>query len=277
MPYVTTDDGIELYYEATGAGTPLVFVHEFAGDHRSWEPQVRYFSRLYRCITFAARGYAPSDVPDVLEKYSQSRAVDDIVAIITGLGLQAAHVIGLSMGGYAALHLAIRRPELLQSIVIAGCGYGAEPPRREAFQQQSGAIASLFETAGSPVAAEKYANVAARWPYLRKDPRGWSEFLGQLGEHSAVGSALTLRGVQMRRPSLWECVEEMRRIATPTLIVTGDDDDACLEPALLMKRTIPRSGLLVLPRGGHATNLEEPDAFNRAVGDFLHAVKCARW
>src|ERR1700751_95865 len=110
MPHLTTDDGVKLYYEETGSGSPIVFVHEFAGDHRSWEPQVRYFSRRYRCITYSGRGYSPSDVPDTLNYYSQSHAVDDIVAVITGLGLQSAHVVGLSMGGYAALHLAIHRP-----------------------------------------------------------------------------------------------------------------------------------------------------------------------
>ena len=277
MPFVTTHDGVKLYYEETGSGTPIVFVHEFAGDHRSWEPQVRYFSRRYRCITFAARGYSPSDVPETLDSYSQSHAVDDIVAVITGLGLHSAHVVGLSMGGYAALHLAIRRPDLMKSAVIAGCGYGSEASRREAFQQFSGRIADLFATAGSAVAAEKYANVPERWPYLDKDPRGWNEFIGQLSEHSATGSALTLRGIQMRRPSIWELIEDMGRIATPTLIISGDDDDPCLEPSLLLKRTIPGSGLVVLPRVGHAINLEEPDRFNRALADFLHTVECGRW
>jgi len=277
VSYVTTDDGVRLYYEDTGSGVPLVFVHEFAGDHRSWEPQVRFFSRLYRCITFDARGYLPSDVPDDIEKYSQTRATDDIASIISGLELRSAHVVGLSMGGYAALHLGIRKPELVRSMVVAGCGYGSEPARREAFQDSSATIAGLFETAGSAIAADKYANVSPRWPYLRKDPRGWAEFLTQLSEHSPIGSALTLRGVQMRRSSLWDHVDEMRKITVPTLIVTGDEDDPCLEPALLMKRSIPGSGLVVLPHGGHAINLEEPEAFNRAVGDLLHAVELGRW
>ena len=262
MPYVTTEDGCNLYYEETGSGAPIVFVHEFAGDHRSWEPQVRYFSRLYRCITFAARGYKPSDVPESLDQYSQGHAVDDIVAVIDGLNLQAAHVVGLSMGGYAALHLAIRHPNVMLSAVIAGCGYGSEASRREGFQQFSGRIADLFEAQGSTVAAPVYANVPERTPYLRKDTRG---------------SALTLRGIQMRRPSVWELIDDMRAITTPTLIISGDDDDPCLEPSLLLKRNIPGSGLLVLPRSGHAMNLEEPDAFNRAIGDFLHTVECGRW
>ena len=277
MSYVTTDDGVKLYYEDSGSGLPIVFVHEFAGDHRSWEPQIRYFSRNYRCIVYAARGYPPSDVPAQVEKYSQARATDDIAAIIHGLGAAPAQVIGLSMGGYATLHLGMRHPALVRSMVIAGCGWGSTPVKSDAPRQQAEANAKLFETSGGAAAAEAYANVPSRWSFRKKDPRGWAEFMARLAEHSPVGSALTMRGVQARRPSLWDLIEPMRKVAAPTLIVTGDDDDPCLEPGLLMKRTIPHAGLLVLPRGGHAINLEEPAAFNRSVEQFLHAAERGRW
>jgi pimeloyl-ACP methyl ester carboxylesterase len=104
MPTIRTDDGVTLHYEEAGSGTPMVFVHEYAGDHRAWEMQLRFFSRRYRCIAYAARGYPPSEVPADPAKYSQDRATDDIAAIITGLGLGQAHVVGLSMGGFATLH-----------------------------------------------------------------------------------------------------------------------------------------------------------------------------
>src|SRR5262249_29216887 len=85
MPHLTTDDGVKLYYEEVGAGIPIVFVHEFAGDVRSWEPQLRYFGRRYRCIAYNARGYPPSDVPGTVDKYSQDRARDDIRAVLDAL------------------------------------------------------------------------------------------------------------------------------------------------------------------------------------------------
>ncbi|MBM3597578.1 MAG: alpha/beta fold hydrolase [Alphaproteobacteria bacterium] len=277
MPYVTADDGVRLYCEETGSGSSIVFVHEFAGDHRSWQPQIRHFARFHRCVAFAARGYAPSDIPESLDMYSQARAVDDIAAVMAGLGIVQAHVVGLSMGAYATLHLGLRRPPLVRSMVIAACGWGSEPDKRAANLRNSETIASLFETAGSAVAGERYANVPARWPLLRKDPRGWAEFLEQLKGHSALGSARTLRGVQMRRPSLWDFAEDLKRIKLPTLIVAGDEDEQCLQPGLLMKRNIPDSGLLVLPRTGHAINLEEPDAFNAALAQFFHAVEAGRW
>src|SRR5204862_7903418 len=93
-----------LYYEEAGAGTPVVFVHEFAGDYRSWEPQVRYFSRRYRCIAFNARGYPPSEVPEDFGRYSQERSCDDIRDVLDQLKIQKAHIVGLSMGGFATLH-----------------------------------------------------------------------------------------------------------------------------------------------------------------------------
>src|SRR5207248_4176373 len=117
-----TADGVSLYYEETGSGTPLLFSHEFAGDHRSWAPQVRELGRRYRCITYSARGYPPSDVPDAPEAYSQERAVADAVAVLDHLGIERAHVVGLSMGGFCALHLGLSRPERALSLVVAGCG-----------------------------------------------------------------------------------------------------------------------------------------------------------
>lgn len=277
MPFAHTDDGVKLYYEETGSGFPIVFVHEFAGDYRSWEPQVRYFSRRYRCVTCNARGYPPSDVPDELARYSQQRAADDILAVLDHLELDRAHVVGLSMGGFATLHFGLRHAERARSLVVAGCGYGANPESRAQFQQGAEDIAELFESRGSQGAAESYAMSPGRGQFRDKDPRGWREFADMLGEHSALGSAMTMRGVQKQRPSLWDLTGRMSRLTTPTLILTGDEDEPCLEPGLLMKRNIPSAGLAVIPCSGHTVNLEEPAAFNHAVQDFLTTVEAGRW
>ena len=149
MPTITAGDGVALHAESTGTGAPLLFIHEFAGDHRSWEPQVRFFSGGYRCITYAARGYPPSDVPEDRTAYSQERAVADAVAVLDGLGVSRAHVAGLSMGGFTALHLALRHPGRVVSAVVAGAGYGAQPERQEAFRAECEVIASAFETEGA--------------------------------------------------------------------------------------------------------------------------------
>jgi pimeloyl-ACP methyl ester carboxylesterase len=275
MPYASAKDGTRLFYDEAGSGHPLIFIHEFAGDHRSWEPQLRFFARYFRCIAYAARGFPPSDIPDDASRYSQNHARDDALAVLDHLKIDRAHVVGISMGGFAALHFGIAYPQRARSLVIAGCGYGAEPDKKEKFRAECEAAAASFE-ANWTEAAKKYALGPTRVQFQNKDPRGWAEFAQQLGEHSAKGQALTMRGVQMRRPSLYELVDEMKKIPVPTLIVTGDEDDPCLEPALLMKRSIANSGLVVLPRAGHTINIEEPEAFNRALFEFFMLVDQGR-
>jgi pimeloyl-ACP methyl ester carboxylesterase len=277
MAQVTTDDGVTLYCEETGAGAPIVFVHEFGGDLRSYEPQVRYFSRRYRCIAYNARGYPPSDVPENAERYSQERARDDLRCVLDGLEIESAHLVGVSMGGFAVLHFGFAYPERVLSLVVAGCGNGAEPAKRELFIDQSTRTAAEIAEKGMAEVSKAFGAGPTRVQYLDKDPRGHAEFLAHFAEHSATGSAHTLRGVLARRPSLWDLIDKMQALDSPTLIATGDEDAGCLEPSLLMKRNVRSSALVVLPNTGHALNLEEPDLFNRFCDDFFHQVEAGRW
>lgn len=277
MTFITTTDGVRLHCEEAGQGTALLFVHEFGGDHRSWEPQMRYFARSHRCITFAARGYPPSEVPEGVDAYSQQRAVEDIRDVLDGLGVEQAHIIGLSMGGFATLHFGLQHPRRARSLVVAGAGYGAEKAFEEYFRGVSMEVARQFEAQGSEQFALTYSLGASRVQFQNKDPRGWGEFAQRLGEHSATGSAMTMRGVQARRPSIYDLEEDLKGMLVPTLVVVGDEDDHCIQPGVFMKRTIPASGLLVLPKTGHTLNLEEPDHFNRFVLEFVHAVESGRW
>ena len=277
MPNATTDDGVRLHYEETGSGTPLIFVHEFAGDRRSWEPQMRHFGQRYRCIAFNARGYPPSDVPENPSSYSQNRAADDIRSVLDHLNVARAHVVGLSMGGFATLHFGFRHPTRALSLCVAGCGYGAEPEQRERFRDEAAAVAEFITSAGMPLFAEKYAYGPTRVQFENKDPRGFAEFQRMLAEHSALGSANTQLGVQRERPSLYDLVQNMQRLTLPTLILTGDEDWPCLAPGILLKRNIPSAALAVMPNCGHTINLEAPDEFNRIVSDFLALVDSGRW
>ena len=277
MPTIRTDDGVSLYYEESGSGTPMVFVHEYAGDHRSWEAQMRFFSRRYRCITFGARGYPPSEVPSDPGKYSQDRATDDIASVIAGLGLGQAHVVGLSMGGFATLHLGLRQPALARSLVAAGVGYGAAPGKTAQFHAETDAAIARIRSETMVNFGKTYGRGPTRLVFEEKDPRGYAEFVQQLCEHSTEGSALTMNGVQRRRPNLFDLKDRFAKMTVPTLIIAGDEDDPTLEASIYLKRTIMSSALLVMPKSGHAMNLEDPDAFNRAVLDFVTQVDGGSW
>jgi pimeloyl-ACP methyl ester carboxylesterase len=277
MSYAQGPGGVRLYYEEVGEGSPIVFVHEFGGTYRSWEPQLRAYARRHRCITFAARGYPPSDVPENVDAYSQTLAVQDIAAVLDAAGIERAHVVGLSMGGFAALHFGLDFPDRARSLVVAGAGYGAEKQYEAYFRGVSLEVAKQFEVHGSEQFAKTYALGASRVQFQNKDPRGWREFADLLGQHSGVGAANTMRGVQARRPSIYDLEDRLRTMPVPVLVVAGDEDDHCLQPGIFMKKTIPACGLLVLPKTGHTLNLEEPDHFNRFVGDFIAQVEAGRW
>jgi pimeloyl-ACP methyl ester carboxylesterase len=278
MSYAKADDGVALHVEQTGSGAPVLFIHEFAGDLRSWEPQVRAFSRRYTCIRFNARGYPPSDVPTDPGAYSQDRAVADAVAVLEHAEVTTpAHIVGLSMGGFCALHLGLRHPNRVRSLVVAGVGYGAHPDAEGPFRRESEVIATSFERDGAAVVADRYAQGPARVQFQTKDPTGWAEFARRLAEHSAVGSALTMRGVQGGRPSLYTMRDELAALTAPVLVITGDEDEGCLDASLMLKRTLPAAGLAMVPKTGHTVNLEEPTTFNSLLADFFGAVENGAW
>ena len=274
---IPTTDGFNLYAEEAGTGTPILFIHEFGGNHMSWEPQMRFFSRRHRCITYAARGYAPSDIPVDVAHYSQAIAVADAVAVLDGLGIAQAHVVGLSMGGFTALHFGLNHPDRALSLTVAGAGYGAEKQFEAYFRGVSLAVADRFETLGAPAFAPIYAEGASRVQFQAKDPRGWREFADRLATHSSVGAPLTMRGVQAMRPSLWDLEDGLRRMMLATLVIVGDEDDHCLQPGLFLKRTIPACGLSVFPKTGHTLNLEEPGLFNATVAEFIAQAEAGTW
>lgn len=277
MPYAMTPDNVKLYYEETGEDTPILFVHEFASDHRGWEPQMREFGKRYRCITYSARGYTPSDTPADPNAYSYLHVMRDCVAVLDHLKIDKAHLIGLSMGGYTVLQVALNHPGRVRSLVLAGTGSGFERDYVAEHQQSARAVGDLFESEGSARVAETYGRGPSRIPFEVKDPRGYAEFLRQFAEHDPRGSSLTSRGFQGARPSLLDFEEAIRKLTTPALIVVGDEDERCIEPGLFLKSAIAASGLVVFPKTGHAVNLEEPDLFNAVVADFLGRVEAGRW
>jgi pimeloyl-ACP methyl ester carboxylesterase len=279
MPTITSTDGIRLYYEEVGQGTPVVFIHEFAGDYRTWEPQLRYFARLHRCVTYSARGYPPSDVPDDPARYGQDIVRGDVIALMDALGIDKAHVVGHSMGAYTALHVGIRHPQRCISVTAAGCGWGslADPAQREAMRKLAAETAKMFTEKGMAAAAALYADNPTRLTQKYKDPRGFAEFTRMLSEHSALGHALTMSMLQARRPTLWDLEAELKKFSVPLLIIVGDEDESCLDGSVFLKRTVPTAGLLVIPRSGHTVTSEEPAAVNAALAELFAAAEAGRW
>ncbi|GIT14131.1 MAG: alpha/beta hydrolase [Chloroflexota bacterium] len=268
-------NGVEIYYEVTGQGYPLIWSHEFGGSYDSWEAQVKFFSRRYQVITYAARGWPPSDVPEDPTAYTQDIVVNDLYLLMRHLNISEAHIGGLSMGGNVALNFGIAHPEMAKSLIVASAGSGST--NRDTFLSTGQSMADRLLSEGMVPVAKDYGTTNIRVQLRRKDPMGFETFARLLSEHSATGLALTYQGFVMNRPTVFELEDKLKSLRVPTLIMIGDEDEPCIEPGIFMKRTIPVSGLSCFPQSGHAINLEEPDLFNRTVLDFLTAVEAERW
>jgi pimeloyl-ACP methyl ester carboxylesterase len=279
MPTVSASDGTKLYVEEAGSGMPVVFVHEYAADYRTWEPQMRHFARSHRCVTYSQRGYPPSDVPEDPNKYTQDIFRDDVIAVMDALKIDKAHVVGHSMGASTALHVGIHYAKRCISVTAAGCGYGssADPEIVEESRAASRANAKMFADNTMADAAVKYGDGATRQAHKNKDPRGYAHFIQMLSEHSPLGHSLTMANLQAKRPTLWDMQADLKRFLPPLLIVVGDEDDWCLDASVFLRRTVPTAGLVVVPRTGHTLTSEEPEKFNAALDEFFAEAERGAW
>jgi pimeloyl-ACP methyl ester carboxylesterase len=276
MPCAALSD-LRLYYEDSGKGHPIIWLHEFAADYRTWEGQVRYFGRDYRCITYNARGYPPSDVPEHGDAYRHDKQRDDLLALMDYFDVERAHLVGLSMGAYTGLQFALKYPQRTSALLFASGGSGGMPTEQAQFRRDTEEAAERMLRDGMAAAADGLAMGATRVQLLNKDPRSWDEFRRYLAEHSVLGSALTLRNYQALRPPLGDFEVELRALDVPVLLAFGDEDDPVIEANILLKRTLPRAGIWVHPKSGHGLNLEEPGPFNEMAAKFFHAVERGDW
>jgi 3-oxoadipate enol-lactonase len=274
MP-TTSVNGVEIYYEETGHGAPLVFSHEFGGDYRSWEDQVRYFSRRYRVVAYNHRGYPPSSVPKAASDYSQDLLVADLLGLVKHLGLGPIHLVGCSMGANAARDFTLANPGLVRSLTMVGAGAGSV--NREQFLKAQAATAEALDREGIASLLKNFETLPARAAFMQKDPRGFADFLRYAGEHDAQACAHLAREVMSKRKTVQELETGLRGLRTPTLIMVGDQDAPCVEPSLMMRALLPHAGLDVFPACGHTVNLEEPGLFNLHLAEFLAAVEAGRW
>ncbi|SHL52424.1 Pimeloyl-ACP methyl ester carboxylesterase [Pseudonocardia thermophila] len=274
---VRAPDGVRLHVTDTGEGPPVLFLHEFAGDHRSWARQVRELGRDFRCLTYAARGYIPSDVPSVASAYSWQQAVADAVSVLDALGLESAHLVGLSMGGYTALQVGLHHRDRVRSIMAVSVGSGSDPATRDAYLAETRHVADYLRSHGAAFVGERMAGGPSRVQLAARDWEAWQEMVDQFAEHSVDGLVHTILEVQGRRPALHDLTEGLSGLRVPLFVVTGDEDEACLSTGLLLKRTVPRCGWQVLPNTGHVPNLEDPSRFNDLVRQFVVCVEAGTW
>ncbi len=273
MP-IATIDGVRIAYEDAGSGEHIVFIHEFAGSIDSWAPQVAHFSARYHTVAYNAIGYPPSDVPADTTLYEQDRQVAYLHGLLAHLGVARVHVVGLSMGSHTAIGFALAHPAMVRSLVAAGAGTGST--NVPAFRDDALRRAGLLRADGMR-GLDSYVRGTTRARFLQRDPAGWQRFADLFMAHSAEGSANTLEGFQARRPSLYSLEDELRELDVPALVVTGDEDDPCVEPSVYLKRTLPRCGLVVMPQTGHAVNIERPAEFNAVLDGFFADVEAGGW
>jgi pimeloyl-ACP methyl ester carboxylesterase len=181
------------------------------------------------------------------------------------------------MGAYTALEFGLRYPRLARSITLVGAGAGSDPARQSQFLRDTEAQAQRYLELGTKEVVKVYLNHPARVPLRNKDLRGFAEFYARVAEHSALGSANTLRGVQARRPAIYSLARRLRKFRVPLHVVSGDEDGSALAPSLFIKRVCPAARLSVVPATGHAVNVEEPALFNRMTAEFLAQVDSGRW
>jgi len=271
---ILSADGTRIHCEESGAGTPVVFVHEFGGSCRSFDLQVAAFRSRYRCIVFNARGYPPSEVPPSVDAYSQDHAVADIAAVMDGLDLDRVHLVGVSMGAASTLQYALKEPGRVISATLVGIGSGSDDPAT--FRANHEATAKLIESGGMGALAAQMNESPTRRRLKDKNPPEFRRFNKQLLAMSPLGHANTSRGVQCRRPTLYVHEKRLSALQLPVLVVVGDEDEPCRKPSDFLERVLPDARLRVFPQTGHCVNLENPGEFNRLCLAFLDETAVAR-
>ena len=275
MSQAKAADGTKLYYEVQGSGPPIVFVHELAGTCRSFDVQVAALKPRFRCITFNARGYPPSDVPSSPESYSQDIAAADIGAVMDAAGVRDAHVMGVSMGSAAALQFALAHPARVRSAILCSIGSGSDA-KPDDYVANMEAMAARVEKNGAAQIRENFTTSPARLKLKEKNPAEFEKFLAELAQFSVLGLTNTMRGVQKRRPPLYAHKQKIAAMTIPTLVVLGGDDAGCAKPSQFLKETLLGARLEILPNTGHGVNIEEPARVNRMVAEFIDAVEARR-
>lgn len=258
---------VRLYYEATGKGRPVVFVHGFGCGIRSWDPQVAALSRTHRVVAYDVRGHGLSDAPIDATAYSQAISIEDLRGLLSHLRIRRAAVVGLSMGGNIALNFALTYPAVVSALVVADTGAGSDGTA--GWIEGAQGFAEALDRGGT----ERFADMAMASPlfarYCHQGPEAQRFIRSCLMTHRAHGVAHTAREVLSKRPAIYALEDRLAKLSVPTLLVVGEHDEPCRKVHDFMARTIPGARHVVLRGIGHLSNLEASNEFNAAVKRFL--------
>ena len=275
MPTLKTEDDISLYYEDTGVGDPVVFVHEFGGDYRSWAHQVPVVSQTNRCITFSARGFFPSSVPDDQSRYGQMWSTSDVLTVVSRLELDSVHLVGTSMGSFTCLDFALNHPEFVRSLTLVGNSSGPRNEEEQIKYRQIwiGEELQLRKSLGSDGAVAVLEQDPAYQSLQRDAPDAWATYAENLREQPVEGAIHILSTLHWNRRSLFDEESRLRALNKPVLLVTGHDDYYLVEETnAFLDRVLPTSTWHDFKHTGHLVNIEKCQAFNVLLTEFLQSV-----
>ena len=272
MATFITPDGVKLFYETQGKGPPILFVHEFGGDYRSWARQVSALKSKHLCITYIARGFWPSDAPDNEAAYGQRQASSDLLAILDHLELQAVHLVGTSMGSFTSLDVALNHPQRVLSLTLVGNSSGPRnDTETEHFRQNwIGEEVRLRQAHGPAGAVKVLRNDPAYQSCQARDPEGWAAYAANLEQQPVHGAIHLLKTLHWNRVSLFDEADRIGAFSKPVLLVTGADDYYLVgETNRFLKRTLPHCTHLHFEDTGHLANIERAPEFNTALDSHI--------
>jgi pimeloyl-ACP methyl ester carboxylesterase len=248
-------DRVGIHYEVHGQGPTILLTHGYSATGRMWDGQVEALRDRYRVIVWDMRGHGASDYPEQLDAYTERATVDDTAALLHEVGAASAVIGGLSLGGYMSLAFNLRYPAMVQALMLFDTGLGfRKDEAREAWNARARERAAALEQRG----------LAAL---------GTSDEVRMSQHRSASGLALAARGMLTQADD--RIIGSLEHITVPTLVLVGADDTNFLAATDYMARKIPGAQKVVIPNAGHAANLHQPAAFNRAVLSFLDGLELA--
>jgi pimeloyl-ACP methyl ester carboxylesterase len=269
MPHISIRD-VAHHYEQAGEGSPLVLIHGAFADARIWDPQWDYFSARYRALRYDLRGHGRSG-PSSLAHYAMATFADDLAALLEALGIESPVICGLSMGGVVAQAFAVRYPERPKALILASTQVSASLTLAEKLLRYVLMPRWILLPAIRRVGVRRFTRFSL-WLAHRVWGRQW------LGEHKDIQQYIEQCMLQMESSEflkLWEAIYNfdllpLEQVACPTLVLNGEHESkGALRHTAEILRRIPQASAEVVPGGSHAMNLENPEAFNCFIEQFL--------